>query len=137
MTKITNVGFDISTTTCSACAYTNDGKVLFASTPMLGATTWRGQPAFDFCLIEMFKTVLSALRKQCNGFATYGTICISCRQHDMVLLNEAGNIIIPALNWQCVVAEEETKMIEALGAEKKVGKIEFTQDLFCQNYFGR
>ncbi|MDD4990216.1 MAG: FGGY family carbohydrate kinase [Candidatus Pacebacteria bacterium] len=122
--KIKYIGFDGSTTALSACAYTENGEMLFVSTPTQGATTWNGQPAFDLTkLPEMFELVLLNLEKQCDGFAKKGTLCLSWRQHDMVVLGENGPLL-PALSWQCNAATEETQQLKSIGAEKIVGKIE-------------
>lgn len=119
------IGFYGSTTSLSACAYTEDGKVLCAETPMQGATLWLQQPAFDLSYLpKMFKIVLEDLAKQSDGFSTYGSICLAWRPHDMVLLDTEGQPIIPALSWQCNVASEELEVLKFLNIEKTVGGIE-------------
>lgn len=119
------IGFDGSTTTLSACAYTESGKMFFASTPMLGVTLWHGQPAFDLSYLpEMLERIITILGELSDYFAPDGAVCFSWRQHDMVLLNKEGKAIIPALSWQCNAATKEVIWLRSLGVEKTVGRIE-------------
>lgn len=117
---VKRIGIDISTTAFSAGAITTEGEEIFFSTPMKGATTWHGEPAFDLNeLPKMFEEVLFQLETAGDK----GTISWSVRQHDMVLVGHSGEVLIPAISWESGAATEEVAHLQAIGAESLVGKI--------------
>lgn len=119
------LGFDLSTTAL-ACGVTDDrGNEEFVSIPMQGATRWRDQPAFDAEYIPaMIKIALEELQRQDWDFSLPGNLCFSVRQHDMVLVGENSQPIMPILSWQCDAAEQEVEELRNTGAEDSVGRIE-------------
>jgi sugar (pentulose or hexulose) kinase len=91
---------------------------------MRGATKWRGEPAFDLQHTgRMILKLLDALDKQ--GWDVAGmTMSFAVRQHDMVLLDQAGQLVMPALSWQCNAASKQVQQLRQQGAEQSVGRVE-------------
>lgn len=119
------LGFDLSTTKLSVCGRTPEGEEVFTSLAMRGATTWRGEPAFNLSeLPGMFEEILGELQNQGYGFVPRGALSFSVRQHDMVLIGLDGQPLIPALSWQCNAATGQVKYLQQIGAESEVGKVE-------------
>jgi sugar (pentulose or hexulose) kinase len=117
-------GFDLSTTGLALGVRSKDREEAYAQVKMRGATTWHGQPAFDLaqtpCLIL---TLLDDLESR--GWTLVDTACsFAVRQHDMVLLDGAGQLLIPALSWQCNAASQEVRELRQQGAEAEVGRVE-------------
>jgi len=117
-------GFDLSTTGLALGVRSRDGVEAFVQTKMLGATKWKGQPAFQLEHVpRMILSLLDALRS--DGWTFDGmSLSFSVRQHDMVLLDGVGNVVMPALSWQCNAAADEVRQLREQGAEKTVGRIE-------------
>ncbi|MBD3184696.1 hypothetical protein GF312_20615 [Candidatus Poribacteria bacterium] len=125
MGNIKYIGFDLSTTGLAAGGLTEDGQEVFNSIPMKGDTTWHDEPAFDLTFLpSLFIKALDSLKKQGFKFAQEGGLSLSVRQHDMVLLDSDGKLLIPALSWQCNASVNEVKELQNMGAEKVVGRIE-------------
>jgi sugar (pentulose or hexulose) kinase len=91
---------------------------------MRGATKWRGQPAFDLQQTPgMILSLLDELEHQ--GWGVDGmTLSFAVRQHDMVLLDKAGQLVMPALSWQCNAASKQVQQLRQAGAEQSVGRVE-------------
>ncbi len=117
-------GFDLSTTGLALGVRSRDGDEAYAQAKMQGATTWKGQPAFALehtpCLIL---TLLDDLENQ--GWRFAGTaFSFAVRQHDMALLDGSGQVLVPALSWQCNAASQEVRELRQQGAEAEVGRVE-------------
>jgi sugar (pentulose or hexulose) kinase len=60
-----------------------------------------------------------------RGWDTSGmSFSFSVRQHDMVLLDKLGAVLLPALSWQCNAASQEVDQLRKQGAEQIVGRVE-------------
>jgi sugar (pentulose or hexulose) kinase len=124
---------DVTTTEFAVAVRDDQGNEDYASVPMRGATAWRSDTAFPaFELQEvpgMLRDLLGVLRAggwrfDRSGESTPGYLSVACRQHDLVLLDQAAQPLLPALSWQCNAAAEEVVSLRQLGVEKTVGKIE-------------
>jgi sugar (pentulose or hexulose) kinase len=117
-------GFDLSTTGLGLGVRSASGEEAYVDTKMRGATSWRGQPAFDLSQTPgMIATLLDQLESQ--GWVFDGsTLSFAVRQHDMVLLDKDGQLLMPALSWQCNAASHEVEQLRRQGAEESVGRIE-------------
>jgi sugar (pentulose or hexulose) kinase len=117
-------GFDLSTTGLALGVRSRGGQEAYAHTKMRGATKWKGQPAFQ--LAETPGMILELLdHLTSEGWELDNTaFSFAVRQHDMVLLDDAGQLLMPALSWQCNAAVSEVKLLRAKGAEETVGRIE-------------
>ena len=117
-------GFDLSTTGLALGVRSNSGDEAYVQAKMRGATKWRGQPAFDLQHTPgMILTLLDGLEKQ--GWDVAGmTFSFAVRQHDMVLLDKTGQLMMPALSWQCNAASKQVQQLRQLGAEDQVGRVE-------------
>lgn len=117
-------GFDLSTTGLALGVRGRDGTEAYAQAKMQGATTWKGQPAFDLQFVPCL--ILSLLDElEARGWNFTGTaMSFAVRQHDMVLLDSDGQVLIPALSWQCNAASQEVLALRKQGAESEVGRIE-------------
>ncbi len=117
-------GFDLSTTGLALGVRSRAGDEAFVQTKMLGATKWRGQPAFQLEYVpRMILSLFDELRA--DGWTFDGlSLSFSVRQHDMVLLDADGKVAMPALSWQCNAAADEVRQLREQGAEKTVGRIE-------------
>lgn len=125
MKKTIAIGYDLSTTALSVVGITEDGKLVFFSVPMRGATRWHGEPAHDLAQLPgLSLEALQGLLAQGFEFAPNGVISGSVRQHDMVLADSVGNPLEPALSWQCNAATKQVKSLKASGAEAIVGQLE-------------
>jgi sugar (pentulose or hexulose) kinase len=126
------LGLDVTTTEFALAVSDGRGNEDYVSTPMLGATSWRSDPAFPaFDLQEvpaMLLGLLSALQDQGWDFHRSdeppGHLSVACRQHDLVVLDKDGAPLLPAISWQCNAAEAETAALRQMGVEAAVGKIE-------------
>lgn len=117
-------GFDLSTTGLGLGVRSQQGEEAYAHVKMQGATTWKGQPAFALEQTpRMILHVLDQLEER--GWVFDNTaLSFAVRQHDMVLLDRAGEPILPALSWQCNAATEQVLQLRRQGAEEHVGRIE-------------
>ena len=117
-------GFDLSTTALALGVRSQSGKEAYAHTPIRGATRWHGQPAFKLEQVpRMLLTLLSTLEKHGWVFRK-PLLSFAVRQHDMVLLGRANQLLMPALSWQCNAATEEVRELEKKGADRQVGRVE-------------
>ena len=100
-------GFDLSTTGLALGVRSQDGEEAYAQVKMQGATTWQGQPAFD--LVQTPGLILTLLDDlESRGWTLVDTACsFAVRQHDMVLSDGGGQLLIPALSWQCNAASQK------------------------------
>jgi sugar (pentulose or hexulose) kinase len=125
MTVAHYLGFDESTTKTGLGVRGEEGRQQFVSIDNRGETTWHGQPAFDLAeLPGMLVEVVKQLGSYGWTSVQPGALSFSVRQHDMVLLDASDEPLIPALSWQCNAATKEVALLQSLGAEKTVGKIE-------------
>lgn len=119
------LGLDISTTAVTAGVRDAQGAEDLAAIPMRGMTAWQGQPAVESATLPgMLAEAVEQLQKKGWSFSEPGDLCASVRQHDMVLLDGAGEVLIPFITWQCHAATAEVDELRKLGAEKIVGRIE-------------
>jgi sugar (pentulose or hexulose) kinase len=100
------------------------GQEAYAQLDVRGATEWKGEPAFDLEEVPgMILDVVDQLQSQ--GWSFDGAaLSFAVRQHDMVLLDRAGQPAMPALSWQCNAASKEVEQLRQQGAEDVVGRIE-------------
>ena len=117
-------GFDLSTTGLGLGVRSASGEEAYVHAKMRGATTWMGQPAFAVQQTPgMTLTLLDDLER--GGLvALPGGLSFAVRQHDMVLLDAAGQLLIPALSWQCNAASSQVEQLRKQGAEDVVGRVE-------------
>ncbi|MBI82057.1 MAG: hypothetical protein CMJ81_02575 [Planctomycetaceae bacterium] len=118
------LGADLSTTALSVGVRSEAGEEDFVSVPVAGQTTWQQQPGFD--LEYLPQMILSALEKFAFRdwkFGIPGSLSFSVRQHDMVLMDADRMPLIPAISWECHVAEAEVLELEELGVDRIVGPI--------------
>jgi len=124
--RATLLAGDMSTTAMSVAARDAEGREVFATIPIRGTVTWHGAPGFD--LDPTPALLLEALDEfESQGWSfrgEEGTISFSIRQHDMVLLDRDGKMLIPALSWQCNAATAEVQELRDRGVESSVGTIE-------------
>ena len=127
------LALDVTTTEFAVAVRDDQGNEDYASVPMRGATAWRSDQAFPaFELNEvpgMLRDLLGMLQSRGwrfdrRGESTPGYLSVACRQHDMVLLDQAARPLLPAISWQCNAATEEVALLQQLGVGKTVGKIE-------------
>ncbi len=117
-------GFDLSTTGLGLGVRSTAGAEAYVHTKMCGATTWKGEPAFALEQTPgMIATLLSDLEQQ-GWTLDKASLSFAVRQHDMVLLGADGQLLIPALSWQCNAAEREVQQLRRQGAEGVVGRVE-------------
>ena len=117
-------GFDLSTTGLALGVRSRSGEEAYAHTKMRGAKRWKGQPAFDLQHVPpMILGLLDELQAAGWSFDK-PTLSFSVRQHDMVLLSQDGQCLIPALSWQCNAASKQVDKLRQQGAELVVGRIE-------------
>lgn len=117
-------GFDLSTTGLALGVRSANGEEAYVQAKMRGATTWRGQPAFE--LAETPRLILTLLDELASRKWTFAdaTFSFAVRQHDMVVLDAAGELLMPALSWQCHAAAQEVQELRRQGAEAVVGRVE-------------
>ncbi|MCY2989302.1 MAG: FGGY family carbohydrate kinase [Planctomycetota bacterium] len=127
------LALDVTTTEFALAVRDDQGHEDYAVVPMRGATHWQNDPAFPaFELAQvpgMLRDLLASLQARGwsfdrSGEADPGHVSIACRQHDMVLLDQANRPLLPALSWQCNAATAEVADLQQRGVEKSVGKIE-------------
>jgi len=117
-------GFDLSTTGLALGVRSRAGEEAYVQTKMRGGTRWQGQPAFQLKYIPaMILQLLDKLQQDGWSFDDFA-LSFSVRQHDMVLLDGQGQLLIPALSWQCNAASREVIRLRKQGAEEVVGRIE-------------
>lgn len=117
---------DMSTTAMSVAARDADGLEVFTAIPIRGATTWHDAPGFDLAPVpSLLLAAIDVFRREGWSFLDdAGTLCFSIRQHDMVLLDSDGGLLMPALSWQCNAAAAEVHELQGMGIESIVGTIE-------------
>ncbi|MHB0960127.1 MAG: FGGY family carbohydrate kinase [Pirellulaceae bacterium] len=117
-------GFDLSTTGLALGVRTREGEEAYAQAKMQGATSWKGQPAFALEYTpRLILNLLDDLERL--GWNFSGTaFSWAVRQHDMVLLDASGQLLVPALSWQCNAAGQEVRELRQQGAEAEVGRVE-------------
>jgi len=127
----TNLGWDISTTATAAGVRSANREEGFASVPVKGAIEWKGQPAFDLDQLPgQMLEVLEILQGQGWEFSpveagTEKRTSCAVRQHDMVLAGDNFSPLMPALSWQCNVAEEQVCKLNAMEeVRQEVGVVE-------------
>ena len=124
MTDAQYLGFDLSTTALSVGVRGTEGTEDFAAVSMRGSIRWHDQPAF---LLEYLPLMLTSALWQLEdrgwSFNQPGNLSFSVRQHDMTLLEETLEPMIPALSWECHVAQREVRILEELGVHEVVGPI--------------
>lgn len=127
------LALDVTTTEFALAVRDDQGHEDYAAVPMRGATHWQQDPAFPaFELAQvpgMLRDLLASLQARGwsfdrSGETEPGYVSIACRQHDMVLLDQAQQPLLPALSWQCHAATAEVADLQERGVEKQVGKIE-------------
>lgn len=119
------IGIDLSTTAMSVGVRSEAGDEDFSSTAVRGATLWHDQPAFlTQHLPNLLVESLSELKSQGWSFLDPGRLSWSVRQHDMVLMDNHFQPLIPAISWECHVAVEQVRELQALGVDSMVGPIE-------------
>ena len=119
------IGLDISTTAVTAGVRGVQGEEDLAAIPMRGGVAWHGQPAIESSTLpEMLVEAIQKLQEKGWSFSQPGDLCASVRQHDMVLLDADGEVLIPFITWQCHAATKEVEELRKLGAEETVGRIE-------------
>jgi len=118
------LGFDLSTTALSVGVRGTDGDEDFVGVNVRGATHWHGQPGF---LTDYLPLLLTAAvwRLQDRGwkFTQPGSLSFSVRQHDMIVMDAELRPLIPALSWECHVAQPQVAALVALGVDQVVGPI--------------
>lgn len=120
------LGIDI-TTTEMALAVSDGSEDGFASLKMRGATLWRDDPKCPAFQLSEVPGMLSDLLDQLADwdFQTPGSLSVACRQHDMVVLDAAGEPLLPALSWQCNAAEKEVAELNRQDSvTDSVGRVE-------------
>jgi len=119
------LGLDISTTAVTVGVRSAQGEEDLAAVPMRGATAWHGQPAVESATLPgMLAEALDSLQAKGWRFTQPGDLCASVRQHDMVLLDASGDVLIPFITWQCNAATAEVEELRQAGVEASVGRIE-------------
>ena len=122
--KAAFAGFDLSTTGLALGVRSKNGTEDFVQMPIQGATTLKGGPAFELSFVPgMIEKLLTKLAREGWDFSGC-SVSFSVRQHDMALLDRGGNVLLPALSWQCNAATKEVLALCKQGAEAKVGRIE-------------
>lgn len=117
-------GFDLSTTGLGVGVRSAGGEEAYAAVKVRGATKWKGEPAFDLEHVPgMILAVLKKLQREGWSFDK-AAISFAVRQHDMVLLDKKGQLMMPALSWQCNAASREVAALRSQGAEATVGRVE-------------
>lgn len=117
-------GFDLSTTGLTLGVRSRDGVEDCVQTKMRGATQWKGQPAFSLRHVPRMVLGLIDRLRQRGWTVQEMAFSFSVRQHDMVVLDKDGSLILPALSWQCNAATKEVLQLRRQGAEQVVGRIE-------------
>ena len=117
-------GFDLSTTGLGLGVRSANGEEAYAHLKVRGATKWKGEPAFDLGHVPgMILSLLKKLQREGWSFEKVA-VSFAVRQHDMTLLDKAGQLLVPALSWQCNAASREVQLLRSQGAEAVVGRIE-------------
>ena len=119
------IGIDLSTTAMSVGVRSEDGHEDFSAVAVRGSTQWHDQPAFlTKHLPALLVESLGELESQGWSFLDPGRLSWSVRQHDMVLLDNHFQPLIPAISWECHVAVEQVRELQSLGIDSMVGPIE-------------
>ncbi|MFO7907418.1 MAG: FGGY family carbohydrate kinase, partial [Pirellulaceae bacterium] len=117
-------GFDLSTTGLGLGVRSGGGDEAYVHTKMRGATKWKGEPAFDVQQTpKMMNVLLDQLEAEGWSFDR-ASWSFAVRQHDMVVLDGEGQLLIPALSWQCNAATSQVQQLRRQGAEEVVGRVE-------------
>ena len=119
------LAIDITTTELALAVRSADGAEGFASCKMRGATLWREDSQYPGFRLEevpgMIQHLLDELQGKGWSFARPasdpGYVSVSCRQHDMVVLDADGRPLLPALMWKCNAATAEVQELRRLGVE--------------------
>jgi len=120
------LGLVCSTTECGLAAASADGTEGYVSMPMAGAVEWHGSPAFDLqTLPGMVLELLTHLRDDGWDLSEPGHLGQAWRQHDLALVGQDGEPLIPALSWQCILAGAQTEALNGMPAFRDaVGAVE-------------
>ena len=118
------LGADLSTTALSVGVRSEGGDEDCVSIPVAGQTIWQQQPGFDLeYLPQMIVAALEQFVLRDWRFGIPGSLSFSVRQHDMVLMDTDRMPLIPAISWECHVAEAEVLELKELGVDQIVGPI--------------
>ena len=116
---------DISTSAVTLGVRGAAGDEDLAAVPMRGTTAWQGQPAVESATLpDMIEEALQSLHTRGWRFGQPGDLCASVRQHDMVLLDAGGEVILPFITWQNHAATAEVEELRRAGVEESVGRLE-------------
>lgn len=127
------LAIDITTSALAIAVRGDDGTEAFAQMDMEGDTIWYGDkryPGFDLDpMPDMIGRLLDQLVAEGwsfdrTGQSTPGYASTACRQHDMVVLGQDGEPLLPAISWQCNAATKEVEHLRKKGVESVVGRIE-------------
>lgn len=121
------IAFVFSTGECGVATISTCGAEAYVKTAMEGTETWHGGQAHDLNRVpEMALTLLKKLQAEGWGFSTPGVLSQSWRQHDMALVDNTGEPLIPALSWQCDKSngKELQQLKHVDGFEDDVGPVE-------------
>lgn len=122
------LGIDITTTEMALAVVGVEGEG-FAAVPMRGATFWREKqacPGFELGHVaSMLGQLLNELVSDGWTFEQPGRFSIACRQHDLVVLDDTAEPLLPALSWQCnAAANQATRLMADPQIPAAVGPIE-------------
>jgi sugar (pentulose or hexulose) kinase len=126
------MALDVTTTECAIAVCDAEGREDYAATAMRGGLQWQHDAAFPGFETAEVPLMIGELLQQleAKGWSLRGAasqpryVSVSCRQHDLVLLNAAGQPLTPALSWQCNAATEDVAELRKRGVETTVGTIE-------------
>ena len=113
-----HLALDVTTTEFALAVRDEDGNEDYVAVSMKGGAPWREDaefPAFDLDAVpSMLRDLLAALTRKGWSFdrgadQPVGYLSVACRQHDMVLLDLKGELLLPAISWQCNAAEDEVE----------------------------
>ena len=123
------LGFDLSTSALSVgvrgVGVDRSAIEDFVAVRCRGATQWHGQPCYDLDRVpQMLTSALWQFEDRGWSFSSPGKLSCSVRQHDMVLMDDRGWPAIPALTWECHIAETQVGRLRSLAVDDVVGPIE-------------
>jgi sugar (pentulose or hexulose) kinase len=111
------IGIDETTSARAIAVRRDDGKEGFAVRDMKGQKKWRDDqayPGFDLTpLPGMLLKMFDKLQLKEFPLAESGRVSISCRQHDLVILGSEGEMLLPAISWECNAASAEAKRLNS------------------------
>ncbi len=131
--KATLLALDITTTEFAMAVRDAEGTEDYVSLPMRGSTCWRSDKNFPAFQTEevagMIADLLAELEAKGWTFDRPDAdnpryVSVACRQHDMVVLDQEGEPLLPAISWQCNAAIDEVHQLKQKGVEQSVGTIE-------------